>query len=229
MRSTLGPLNISVVFCAFACISLASFGGCKHKKDRNGPLEAPVGASAFETRYLVAFDGRYTHTPLEMGGRAPNDVMDQRLFAARVGHADLVLEVTVMQVWGRGRFQGRPEQYLDVKLGDVLMGELPKRTAKEQLLEIDSDSDMARVVEGQRMLLFLRWAPALEPSYRHHLMPRDEEILTLLDAMVAHAEEAGVPVVGSKKARRKAKKRRKREKKQNKEYKGSTEGEDPKP
>lgn len=163
-----------------------------------------------------------------MGGRAPNDVMDQRLFAARVGHADVVLEVTVQQVWGRGRYLSRPEQYLDVKLGEVLIGELPKRAAKEQLLEIDGESDMSEVVEGQRMLLFLRWAPALEPSYQHHLMPHDKEILTLLDAMVAHAEDAGVALVADKKARRKAKKRRKREKKQDTKEKGSADAEDSK-
>jgi hypothetical protein len=189
---------------------VAGTGGCKKKID--GPLEAPAGAGTFEARFAVAFDDKYTHTPIEMGGRAPNDVMDQRLFAARVGHADIVMEVTVQQVWGRGRYQGRPEQYLDVALGDVLIGELPKRTAKEQLMRVDDESDLSGVEEGQRMLLFLRWDASSDPSYRHHLMPRDPEILSLLSAMVAHAEDAGVPVAGDKKARRKAKKKRKRDK-----------------
>ena len=198
-----------------ACVLLAP--ACKKKFD--GPLEAPAGAASFENRFAIAFDDKYTGLPLEMGGRAPNDVFDQRLFAARLGYSDIVMEVTVTQVWARGRYQGRPEQYLDVRLGDVIIGEeVPKRTADDQLLVIDPESDLSGVEEGQTLLMFLRWAPGLDPSFRHHLMPKDEEILELVHAMVEHAEEEGHPVVGGKKARKRAKKRArqkaKREKKQ---------------
>ena len=200
--------------------------GCKKKHE--GALEAPAGAQAFEKRFAVAFDDKFTALPLEMGGRAPNDVFDQRLFAARLGYADIVMEVKVAQVWARGRYQGRPEQYLDVELGEVIVGqEIPKRTSKDQLLVVDPQSDLSGVKEGQELLLFLRWAPESDPSYRHHLMPKDPEILELVNAMVVHAEEEGHSVLGGKKARKRAKKRAKEKAKREKKQTAGGEGSKP--
>ncbi len=185
--------------------------GCRNKGEIS--LSAPSDAIAWEARYGVAFDDSYTPTPLRMGGRAPNDVLDQRLFNARIGHADLVLEVKVEQVWGRGRYAGRPEQYLDVELDEVLLGELPKRTGNKQLLVLRQDDTLPASLEGERLVMFLRWAPGADPSYRHHLMPKTPELLEQIEAMVAHAEDAGVAVdaPSGKRRKRRAKKRQKKD------------------
>lgn len=187
-----------------------ALGGCKKKDLRE--LTAPVGEQAWEPRFGVAFGDAYTGTPLEMGGRAPNDVVDQRLFIARFGHADLVMEVSVDQVWGRGRYEGRPDQFLDVELGEVLLGALPPRTDPHQLLHMSDADALPAELEGQTLLLFLKWAPGQTPGYHHHLMPRDPELLALIAAMLEHADESGISVGApqSKRERRKAKRAKKR-------------------
>lgn len=190
--------------------------GCKKKQQ--GELRAPDGAVSFERRYDVAFDDTYTDTPIEMAGRAPNDVRDQRLFAARLGHADLVMEVEVEQVWGRGRHRGQPDQYLDVQIGKVLLGTLPKKVDETQLLRLANEDDIPASLEGKTLLFFGRWAPGERPSFHHHLMPTDPELLELIDAMVEHAEEAGVDLDdGSgrrgRRARQRDRKKAEREKK----------------
>lgn len=192
----LGAL-LSVVLCS---------GGCR--KSVEGPLSAPSSARSWESRFAVAFDDSFTPTPIRMGGRAPNDVLDQRLFAARIGHADLVVEVTVQQVWGRGRYAGKPEQYLDVVLGEVLLGELPDDTAGEQLLVLRQADPVSADLEGERLVMFARWAPQDDPSFRHHLMPRTPELVEQIDAMVAHAEENGIKL-DARSSKRKRRKRRK--------------------
>jgi hypothetical protein len=179
-----------LVLVALAAIGLST-PGCR---DRNpmGMLVPPRGAPDWEGRYGVAFDDDYTREPINLSGRAPNDVLDQRLFAARLGYAHIVARVTVEQVWGRGRYQSRKDQFLDVAIDEVLMGELPKKTKKEQLLRISGQDPLPGSLQGQSMLLFVRWAPHSIPAYHHHLMPADEELVTYIEAMVLHARSEGV-------------------------------------
>ena len=172
---------------------LAAFGLLLACGDRNptGVLKAPSSAPAWETKYTSAFNDDYTREPINLSGRAPNDVLDQRLFAERLGHAHLVARVTVEQVWGRGRFEGRKDQFLDVVIDEVLLGELPKHTKNEQLLRISGQDPLPGTLQGQSMLLFVRWAPEAIPAYHHHLMPADQEILAYIEAMVQHARKEG--------------------------------------
>jgi hypothetical protein len=188
MRSRFLPLRLLVV--GALAIGLGA-PGCR---DRNptGVLKPPSGAPEFEAKYAVAFDDDYTREPINLSGRAPNDVLDQRLFAARLGHAHIVARVTVEQVWGRGRYQGRKDQFLDVMIDEVLMGELPKKTKDEQLLRISGQDPLPGSLQGRSMLLFVRWAPSSVPPYHHHLMPADEDLVAFIEAMVKHAREEGV-------------------------------------
>ncbi len=184
-----------------ALLGLGAAGGCKSKSNR-GELSPPDDAAAWEERYAVAFDDDYTAAGLELRGRAPHDVLDQRLFGARLGHADLVLLVTVDQVWGRGRYQGRKAQYLDVELGEVLYGSLPKGTRAQQLLTIDGEDELPGALQGQNLVLFLRWAPGAKPPYHHHLMPANEAIVAYIRSLVRHARQEGA-LDGSRKGKRK--------------------------
>jgi hypothetical protein len=159
---------------------------------RTGALEPPSGAPQWEAKYASAFNDDYTREPINLSGRAPNDVLDQRLFAERLGHAHIVARVTVEQVWGRGRYEGRKDQFLDVVIEEVLMGELPKRTKDEQLLRISGQDPLPGSLQGQSMVLFVRWAPKSVPAYHHHLMPADQEIVAYIEAMVQHARNEGV-------------------------------------
>ncbi|HLT35485.1 MAG TPA: hypothetical protein VK034_04345, partial [Enhygromyxa sp.] len=109
--------------------------GCKNRRKgvaTLADLSPPRDAPAWESRFAVAFDDSYTPTSVNLQGRAPNDVLDQQLFQARLGHAAIVLLVRVEQVWGKGRYQGRQSQYLELEIGEVLLGTLPK-DAPEQL------------------------------------------------------------------------------------------------
>ncbi|MBX7083938.1 MAG: hypothetical protein K1X88_32320 [Nannocystaceae bacterium] len=182
---------------------LGAAGGCKSKSNR-GELTPPDDAPAWEERYAVAFDDDYTAAGLELRGRAPHDVLDQRLFGARLGHADLVILVTVDQVWGRGRYQGRKAQYLDVELGEVLYGSLPKGTRAQQLLRIDGEDDLPGALQGQPLVLFVRWAPGAKPPYHHHLMPADDAIVAYIRSLVRHARQEGA-LDGQRKGKRKRK------------------------
>jgi hypothetical protein len=175
-------------------VLVAGVGALAGCRDRNptGVLHPPSGAPEFEGKYAVAFDDDYTREPVNLSGRAPNDVLDQQLFAARLGHAHIVARVTVEQVWGRGRYQGRQEQFLDVVIDEVLMGELPKKTKEEQLLRIRGQDPLPGSLQGQSMLLFVRWAPGSVPAFHHHLMPADEELVAFVEAMVQHARDEGV-------------------------------------
>ncbi|MBP7286127.1 MAG: hypothetical protein KBB21_05900 [Nannocystaceae bacterium] len=165
--------------------------GCKSKASR-GELTPPKDAAPWEEqRYGVSFDDDYTAADLELQGRAPHDVLDQRLFGARLGHADLILQVHVDQVWGRGRYQGRKAQYLDVELGEVLFGELPKGTRASQLVVVDGEDELPGALQGADLVLFLRWAPGDKPPYHHHLMPASEAIVSYIRALVKHARDEG--------------------------------------
>jgi hypothetical protein len=186
-------------------VPLLVLESCKGRNP-SGELFPPSGAPEWESRFAVAYGDTYTREPISLEGRAPNDVLDQRLFAARLGHADLVALVRVEQVWGRGRFQGRPEQFLDVTIGDMLIGELPGSASEEQLIMVRSDDDLPGSLQGEVMILFLRWAPGDDPPYHHHLMPADDEMVGRIRGMVKHAKKEGVMTLRGKE--RKGAKRR---------------------
>ncbi len=187
------------------CAALLAVVACKSKR-QHGELYPPDDAPAWEERYGSTFDDDYTAAQLRLRGRAPHDVQDQRLFAARLGYAAIIVLVKVEQVWGKGRYQGKKNQYLDVELGEVLLGELPKGTETSQLLEITGEDDVPGNLQGQDLVLFVRWAPGAEPPYHHHLMPATETIVTNIRAQVKHAKDEGM-LDGSGQAKRKRKRR----------------------
>lgn len=165
-------------------------GGCARKHGR-GDLAPPPGAAAWESLHDITFDDHYTETPLELSGRAPGDVIDQRRLAQRLGYADIVALVTVDQVWSRGLHDSAPRQRLDVTIGQVLLGVLPKGTRADQVLEVRGDGALPAALTGRAMLLFVRWAPNDGPGYHHHLMPADENVLAWISSMVRHARSLG--------------------------------------
>lgn len=189
--------------------------GCNGGRSRTpGELTAPTTAPAFEERYAVAYDNGYTDAVLNLRGRAPNDVYDQSLFHARLGYADLVAVVRVDQVWGRGLYEGRQDQYMEVTVGDVLLGELPRKTDSTQVVAVSSDEALPGTLQGDLMLLFVRWDPKASPSYRHHMMPADTETISLIQSMVSHAKKKGVITADGKE---KTGRRRRRERKARKD------------
>ena len=165
--------------------------GCKTSELNYGTLQAPSSAPAFESRFAVAFDDGYTPAPPNIEGRAPNDVMDQRLLHARLGHADLVMVVKVSQIWQKGFKGGDKRQYLDIRLGEVLFGDLDGEVHEQQLLAVSGDSLPAEL-EGASLLMFVRWAPGEDPSFHHHLGPADPAVVEMIRAMVKHARKEGV-------------------------------------
>lgn len=175
---------------AALAVSLALVqAGCA--RGGRGELTPPAGAPQWDPLFDVVFDDHYTAIPVQLTGRAPGDVIDQKRFAQRLGHADLVMLVTVDQVWSRGLYAGAPQQRANVKLGQVLRGELARGVRDEQVLELRGGDALPAELGGQVMLLFLRWAPGEGAGFHHHLMRADEDVLTLIEAMVRHAREAG--------------------------------------
>ena len=171
-------------------------GGCKNRRDKKGgtlsELRPPKGAEPWESRYAVAFDDSYTPTSINLQGRAPNDVLDQQLFQARLGYAAIVALVQVEQVWGRGRYRGHQTQFVEVEVGETLFGALPKDAPERLMIEVESTDELPGALKGEIMLLFVRWDGESEPPYHHHLMPADEELVALIKAMVKHAQNEGV-------------------------------------
>ncbi|NVB40204.1 hypothetical protein G6O69_20320 [Pseudenhygromyxa sp. WMMC2535] len=170
-------------------------GGCRNRKQDASALAElvpPKDARPWESRFAVAFDDSYTPTAVKLEGRAPNDVLDQDLFQSRLGHADLIMLVRVEQVWGKGRYQGRQDQFVEVEVGEVLLGSLPKDAPETLMIEVQSIDELPGSLRGEIMLFFLRWDEDAEPPYHHHLMPAGEEHVALIHAMVAHAQEEGV-------------------------------------
>ncbi len=180
MRACLG-LSLAVLVVA----------GCRNR-DRSAQLHPPSDAPAWEQRFAVAFDDGYTREPINLTGRAPHDVLDQRLFAARLGHAAIVALVEVEQVWARGRYEGSQDQYLDVAIDRVLLGELPKFVSDEQLVRIVGTEELPGDLQGSQMLMFVRWAPGERPEYHHHLMPADPEAVAYVESLIEHAKAEGV-------------------------------------
>ena len=164
--------------------------GCARKHMR-GDLAPPAGAAAWDSLHDVTFDDHYTQTPLELSGRAPGDVIDQRRLAQRLGYADIVALVTVDQVWSRGLHDGVARQRLDVTIDRVLLGALPRGTRDDQVLELRGGEALPAGLTGRVMLMFVRWAPGDGPGYHHHLMPADDNILAWISAMVRHARALG--------------------------------------
>src|SRR5690606_38963081 len=138
--------------------SLGLVPGCKGRSS-TGELTPPDDAVAWDARYSDVFDDDYTGQAVHLDGRAPNDVRDQRLFAARLGESHVIAEVKVAQVWGQGRYQGRQDQYLEVEIEQLLMGELVKGTSTRQLVLVEGEDPLPGSLQGQSLLLFVRWAP----------------------------------------------------------------------
>lgn len=164
--------------------------GCA-KRGARGDLAPPADAAAWDPIYDNTFDDHYNQTALELSGRAPGDVIDQRRLAQRLGFADLVLLVHVDQVWSRGLYGGTANQRLDVTLGRVLLGVLPKGTRMDQVLSLRGGEELPGDLTGRVMLLFLRWAPGEGPGYHHHVMPADDAVIAWIDAMARHARALG--------------------------------------
>lgn len=188
--------------------------GCK-RRSSTGELTPPSDAEAWDPRYADVFDDDYTRQPVHLDGRAPNDVRDQRLFAARLGESHVVAEVTVQQVWGQGRYQGRQDQYLEVEIERLLIGSLVKGTAARQLLVVEGEDPLPGSLQGQSLLLFVRWAPGESPPYHHHLMPVEEDAMTYIAALIEHAkaegvlDAEGVPVEEGRRGRKKKARKKK--------------------
>ncbi|MFV8752361.1 hypothetical protein ACNOYE_17565 [Nannocystaceae bacterium ST9] len=179
-----------------ALVGLVAFApGCKHRRDKVGSiaeLTPPKNAPDWEPRFGVVYDDSYTPTSINLQGRAPNDVLDQQLFQSRLGHAALVLLVHVEQVWGKGRFQGRQTQFVEITVEETLLGTLPKDAPEQIMIEVSSIDELPGSLKDEPMLLFVRWDLESEPPYHHHLMPADEEVVALINAMVNHAKVEGV-------------------------------------
>jgi hypothetical protein len=189
---------------ALAAGLLLVVGVACRPRNPTGELRPPEGTPEFDGQYLRAFDDDYTEQPINLSGRAPNDVIDQRLFAARLGFADIVALCSVVQVWGKGRHeQGRKEQFLDIELGEVLIGSLPKGTVDEQLLTVASEDELPGELRDKQLILFVKWAPGEVPPYHHHLMPSDDETLEYISALVEHAKAEGVLAASGSKSKRK--------------------------
>lgn len=172
-------------------VGLGLAGGCKSRSS-TGELTPPNDAAQWETRFADTFDDDFTPQSINLRGRAPHDVRDQRLLAARLGHADVIAAVEVLQVWGRGRYQGRQEQFVEVEIEQLLMGELVKGTSDRQFVLVRAEDELPGVLQGQALLLFLHWAPGQAPPYHHHLMPVEPEAMAYLAAVIEHAKGEGV-------------------------------------
>lgn len=190
--------------------------GCPQKNPR-GELRPPAGAADWEPKFSPVFNDDYTREAVNLSGRAPNDVLDQKLFSARLGYADVVALVEVEQVWSRGRYEGRQNQYMDLKILEVLLGSLPKDTALDQLVEVESEDELPGTLQERPMLFFVRWAPGQEPSYHHHLMFADQETVAYVRAMVRHATDEGELAGDGSKRKRKRRKRKRRGKSKRKQ------------
>lgn len=171
-------------------LTAAASTGCARRSAR-GDLAPPPDAAAWDGVHDITFDDHYTETPLQLSGRAPGDVVDQRRLAQRLGYADLVMLVTVEQVWSRGLHDSEPRQRLDVKLGKILLGVMPRGTRSEQTLELRGGEALPAGLTGRVMLLFVRWAPGEGPGYHHHLMPADDNVVEWIEAMTRHARKLG--------------------------------------
>lgn len=190
-------------FWASVLVAAVLAAGCRNAT--RGELRPPAGVEAWDSRLGLLFDDRFTPTPIALAGRAPGDVTDQLRFSQRLGYAHLAVLVTVDQVWSRTLLGGLPQQRVEITLGDVLRGELPRGAAKQQQLHLRAAEEMPAAFVGRVVLMFVRWAPGESPAYHFHLMPADEDVVALIDAMVRHARAAG-KLDGDKRARKRRRK-----------------------
>ena len=198
---------------ALALLTLASVTPACKDPVGTGELSSPADAEAFESKYRKAFDDDFTGQAVQLEGRAPNDVLDQQLFAERLGFSNVLATVKVKEVFGKGRYQGRQDQYVAIEIQDILMGSLPDETEAEQLLVIKGEDTMPTNLSDTTLLMFVRWAPEETPSYHHHLMPADDALLEIIGAMIADAKDQGyLEADGAIPSERKARKRRKKRK-----------------
>ncbi len=181
-------------------------------------MAPPAGTAAMEASHAIYFDDGITVTPVVLVGRSPSDVVDQRLFGQRLGYADLIVLVTVEDLWERRRGRKKAQRFLEVRFEEAILGELPKRIAETQRLEAHSVDPLPSELRGQRFILFVRWAPDERPPFHHHLMIADEAAVGVIRAMVSHATESGYLNKRVKKRthRDKRKKRGSKDKKQKK-------------
>ncbi|MEZ4385562.1 MAG: hypothetical protein R3A79_29865 [Nannocystaceae bacterium] len=163
-----------------------ALGACKPKER---PLAPPAGTPAMDPAHIAYYDRGITTTPVVLVGRSPSDVVDQRLFGQRLGYADLVVVATVEESWERRR-GAEVQRYVQVRLGEPLLHEPPKKTAPSLRLEVVSEDPLGDL-RGETFVLFVRWAPGERPPFRHHLMIADRETIELIQGMVGHAIEAG--------------------------------------
>lgn len=170
---------------------LGGFGAAGCRRGSSSELGAPGGASAWDSRLDQLFDDRFTPSAVELTGRAPGDVLDQRRFSQRLGYANVIILVTVDQVWSRTLFGGEPQQRVEVTLGRALRGSLPRKTSPSQVLVLRGAEELPADAVGRVMLMFIAWAPGEIPAYHHHLMPADEKVIDLIEAMVRHARKEG--------------------------------------
>ena len=164
---------------------------CK-PRSTDGTLTPPSDAAEWESKWRPAFDDDYTAEPINLEGRAPHDVRDQRLLALRMGHADLMARVRVLQVWGRGRYQGQQDQYVEVEIEEYLINQPIKGTAERQIVKVISEDELPGSLQGRSLVMFLRWAPGDQPPYHHHLMPMDEATIGFMVARIEHAKAEGL-------------------------------------
>ena len=178
-------------------------------KNKSGTLEPPRGAAAWDPEYARFFDDGLTELPVTLSGRAPNDVRDQKRFGMRLGYSDLVILTEVSQSWSRGLGERRQKHYVEVKLKRVLLQQERVKIPESETLRLVRDRPIPGDVQGQEMLLFLRWAPGEQPAYHHHLLIASEEMISTIEAMVKHAKREGQ--FGSKAERRKARREKRKQ------------------
>ena len=201
-RRALGRLRRDLVtVSATLLVAIGLSAGCKPK---DVSLAPPAGTPAMEPAHAAYFDDGITVTPVILVGRAPSDVVDQRLFGERLGHADLIAEVTIEDLWERRR-GAKVQRFVEVRIQEPLLRELPKRSAETQRLEVVSIDPLPGELRGQRFILFVRWSPSERPSFKHHLMIADDATVEVIRSMVAHAKESGYLDKGGKKRTRRSK------------------------
>ncbi len=193
IRYSRGPMRTGrrrLAALSFVLATGLALTGCV-KQGTRGDLAPPANAAAWDPIYDNTFDDHYNQTTMALSGRAPGDVIDQRRLAQRLGFADLVLLVQVDQVWSRGLHGGAATQRLDVTLGRVLLGVLPKGTRKDQVLSLRGGEELPGDLTGRVMLLFLRWAPGEGQGYHHHVMPAEDSVIEWIEALARHARALG--------------------------------------
>ena len=190
-------------------LTLAGVGTACQARSATGELTPPSDAPAWEgSRFRVTFDDDYTQQAINLQGRAPHDVRDQRLLAARMGFSHVIAQVKVLQIWGKGLYQGRQDQYLEVEIEELLLGGLVKGTSDRQLVLVKAEDELPGSLQGQSLVMFLRWDPGASPPYHHHLMPVESGAMAYIAALIQSAkaegvlDDQGVPVEPSRRGRK---------------------------